>query len=222
MKTNPNSRSIRSRGAGRPYPAANDIRPRYASDSLMPRCDCSQSAAFTETTVEDITNAADVGKGTFFNYFPSKEELLTAFGDIRIGKIRVALEEIERGSEPVVEILRRLFIRLGEDPGRSPELARSMLLTMLSKDAVRLKFCTRFAQGHIIMSKIFKIAQKRGEVRRDVAAADLARSYKESYLGSLLAWSLTPSRDLASFSTRFRSFLVGRGGESQWNRKERQ
>ncbi len=28
------------------------------------------------TTVEDITNAADVGKGTFFNYFPSKEHIL--------------------------------------------------------------------------------------------------------------------------------------------------
>jgi len=207
MKTNPNSRSIRSRGAGRPL----SRRERHSAAVRQRLFDAAMrlfaERGFTETTVEDITNAADVGKGTFFNYFPSKEELLTAFGDIRIGKIRVALEEIERGSEPVVEILRRLFIRLGEDPGRSPELARSMLLTMLSKDAVRLKFCTRFAQGHIIMSKIFKIAQKRGEVRRDVAAADLARSYKESYLGSLLAWSLTPSTGLGpSFQRAFDHF----------------
>ena len=27
---------------------------------------------YLETTVEDITDAADVGKGTFFNYFPTK------------------------------------------------------------------------------------------------------------------------------------------------------
>src|SRR2546422_8324892 len=33
---------------------------------------------FAETTVEDITEAADVGKGTFFNYFPSKEHILLA------------------------------------------------------------------------------------------------------------------------------------------------
>src|SRR5437899_3870437 len=32
---------------------------------------------FFSTTVEDITEAADVGKGTFFNYFPSKEHVLT-------------------------------------------------------------------------------------------------------------------------------------------------
>src|SRR5205807_6036630 len=33
---------------------------------------------FAETTVEDITKAADVGKGTFFNYFPSKDHILLA------------------------------------------------------------------------------------------------------------------------------------------------
>ena len=31
---------------------------------------------FLETRVEDITSRADVGKGTFFNYFPSKEAIL--------------------------------------------------------------------------------------------------------------------------------------------------
>src|SRR6266702_91625 len=30
---------------------------------------------FAETTVEDITEAADVGKGTFFNYFPSHDHI---------------------------------------------------------------------------------------------------------------------------------------------------
>ena len=31
---------------------------------------------YLQTTVEDITEAADVGKGTFFNYFPTKEHVL--------------------------------------------------------------------------------------------------------------------------------------------------
>ncbi|HEV8383818.1 MAG TPA: helix-turn-helix domain-containing protein, partial [Candidatus Acidoferrales bacterium] len=34
-------------------------------------------------TVEDITEAADVGKGTFFNYFPSKEHVFEAFGEMQ-------------------------------------------------------------------------------------------------------------------------------------------
>ena len=35
-----------------------------------------RSRGFEETTIEEITEKADVAKGTFFNYFPRKEEVL--------------------------------------------------------------------------------------------------------------------------------------------------
>src|SRR5271157_4056974 len=41
---------------------------------------------FQETTVEDITEAADVGKGTFFNYFATKEHVLGVMAEIQLGK----------------------------------------------------------------------------------------------------------------------------------------
>ena len=47
---------------------------------------------FLETTVEDITEAADVGKGTFFNYFPSKDHILLAFGEMQLSKLEAAIE----------------------------------------------------------------------------------------------------------------------------------
>ena len=46
---------------------------------------------FSDTTVEDITNAADLGKGTFFNYFPSKDHLLLAFADMQLTKLQSSL-----------------------------------------------------------------------------------------------------------------------------------
>src|ERR1700740_1817220 len=59
-----------------------------------------------ETTVEDIPNAADLGKGTFFNYFPSKEHILLAFAEMQLGKLRSAFEEMRRTSEPMPNFLR--------------------------------------------------------------------------------------------------------------------
>src|SRR5260370_688972 len=47
---------------------------------------------FAETTVEDITESADVGKGTFFNYFPSKDHILLAFVEMQLGKLEAAIE----------------------------------------------------------------------------------------------------------------------------------
>src|SRR3989442_5437537 len=48
---------------------------------------------FAETTVEDITEAADVRKCTFFNYLPSQDHILTAFGEIQLAKLEVAIQK---------------------------------------------------------------------------------------------------------------------------------
>ena len=63
---------------------------------------------FLETTVEDITEAADVGKGTFFNYFRTKEHVLAAYGGERIAAVERALEKARSGSAPVLDVLGEL------------------------------------------------------------------------------------------------------------------
>src|SRR5678810_733372 len=50
-------------------------------------------------TVEDITEAADVGKGTFFNYFESKEHVFGVMAEIQLGKVKEALIRSEAGNE---------------------------------------------------------------------------------------------------------------------------
>ena len=123
---------------------------------------------FQDTTVEEITQAADVGKGTFFNYFPSKEELFNAFGEIRLGKVRSALEAAQQGREPIATILRRLELTLAEDPGRSGELARSIILTLLSSETVRTHGCARLKQAQVMLHSNFdsRTKARRGSSRR--------------------------------------------------------
>src|ERR1700746_4207500 len=70
---------------------------------------------FAETTVEDITNAADVGKGTFFNYFPSKDHILLAFGEMQLGKLEAAIELAGLTGEPIPDFLRSPGVRMTPD-----------------------------------------------------------------------------------------------------------
>jgi AcrR family transcriptional regulator len=42
---------------------------------------------YEQTKVADITQAAGVAKGTFFNYFPTKERVLLALGEQMLGKL---------------------------------------------------------------------------------------------------------------------------------------
>ncbi len=42
---------------------------------------------YEQTKVADITRAAGVAKGTFFNYFPTKERVLLALGEQMLGRL---------------------------------------------------------------------------------------------------------------------------------------
>src|SRR6266404_259413 len=82
---------------------------------------------YAETTVEDITEAADVGKGTFFNYFPTKEHILMAFAEMQLGKLRAAADEAREKNEPTRVFLRSLGARMTQEPIRNPSIIRILL-----------------------------------------------------------------------------------------------
>src|SRR5512133_1715893 len=67
---------------------------------------------FVATTVEDITNLADVGKGTFFNYFPSKEHVFAARARGQAEKVERFVAEARASTEPLGELIYRLAVSL--------------------------------------------------------------------------------------------------------------
>ena len=53
---------------------------------LRAAMDLFSKKGFELTTVEDITRAAHVAKGTFYNFFPKKEDVLLYFLDTEYAK----------------------------------------------------------------------------------------------------------------------------------------
>jgi len=59
---------------------------------------------FDGTTIEDITEAADVSKRSFFDYFPSKEEVVFAWQDSFADSLAAAVAE-RPADEPAVKVV---------------------------------------------------------------------------------------------------------------------
>lgn len=154
---------------------------------------------FLNTTVEDITEAADVGKGTFFNYFPSKGHVLQALAEIQLGNVAAALEDAREGQDAVQTVLFRLTKALTREPGHSPALVRSLLMAIHSSDAVRELVTARLASGRELLVELMEIGQGRGEVRRDFHAVEVSRIFQQQIFGMLMIWTLHPPADLQSW-----------------------
>jgi Transcriptional regulator len=152
---------------------------------------------FAAVTVEDITEAADVGKGTFFNYFPSKEHIFAAFGQLQVGKIKAAVERA-RGGAPAIEVWRELIPQLAEEPGRSRELVRAILVAVHSSDAVRELLREQLLEGRTALGELLALGQKQGAVRRDRPALELARMMQQMAFGTLMLWALHQSDEPAT------------------------
>ncbi|HEX4544878.1 MAG TPA: TetR/AcrR family transcriptional regulator [Candidatus Acidoferrum sp.] len=145
---------------------------------------------FTETTVEDITEAADVGKGTFFNYFPSKDHILLAFGEMQIGKLESAVEMARQTNEPMTAFAENLVARMTEEPMRNPAIIRAILQAYLSTTSVRAAMMDMQRRVLGLHTQMFQIGQERGEIRSDLAATQMAQVFRQTIFGTLLMWSL--------------------------------
>ena len=150
---------------------------------------------FMETTVEDITEAADVGKGTFFNYFPTKEHVLATYGAERLANVERALQRARARDGEVLDVVRDLMKGVGGGP-ESPALLRAIYAAHASRTDVRRELQARMDTARRLLAEIFKLAQQRGEMRQDLSASVLARLIQIVFHGVMCSWALHPSGTL--------------------------
>ena len=188
------SRTLASSSSDRRTRRSAELRERIFRSAL----DLFAQKGFLETTVEDITNAADVGKGTFFNYFPSKDHILLAFGEMQLARLREAVEEARQTNEPLPKFLRSLTTRMTEEPARNPDLIRVLLLAFLSNPDVRQAMLDLQTRVLALHSEMIQLGQERGEIRKDLAPIEIAQVFRQVIFGTLLIWSLYGNASLQS------------------------
>src|ERR1700685_3027216 len=155
---------------------------------------------FLETTVEDITEAADVGKGTFFNYFPTKEHILAEFGGQRTAAMERALQKARATEGPVLDVIRELVGDAVGQADKSAALLRAIFAAHASCTSVRDELVKRVHVARRILAQIFLLAQERGEIRRDISPSDLARMTQRIFMGVTMSWAIKPESTLRKTS----------------------
>ena len=151
---------------------------------------------FTATTIEDITQAADVGKGTFFNYFPSKEHVFGAFGELQVSKVAAAVADPRALAQPVHQVLREMVHALAEEPGRSPALVRALMVANLTSAPVRELMLRNLGRARRTLAGYFAGAQKRGTLRRGLEPEEVAGGMQRMFFGTMFMWAIDPSEKL--------------------------
>lgn len=150
---------------------------------------------FQNVTVEDITEFADVGKGTFFNYFASKDHVLSVMAEVQLARVREALEAAEAGKHSIRSILHTFVSKICDEPGRSPDLARAFLAAFLSS-TIREQLAQFMFDGRRMVARVLQLGQERGEIDPELRADQMALHLQQSILGTMLMWALHGEKSL--------------------------
>jgi AcrR family transcriptional regulator len=148
---------------------------------------------FGSTTIEAITNLADVGKGTFFNYFENKERVILMFGEKQLGRIQTFVDESFGSDSSLNVLIYRLAVSLTEEFGmNSAALFQSFITAAFTNDTVKERMSSGLAKGREVLAELVVERQQRGEIRGELAPAEVAQAFQRMLFGTMVVWSLNP------------------------------
>jgi TetR/AcrR family transcriptional regulator, cholesterol catabolism regulator len=143
-----------------------------------------------DVKVEEITERADVGKGTFFNYFPSKEHLLASLFAFKREQVAAAAEMMRQAKE-VKTMLKRFVHMAINDPKRTPTMVQSIFSAALVNPAVKEPFCALINEGRNTICVALERGQELGEVRKDIPAVEMAKFFQQVLFGTQGIWAMS-------------------------------
>lgn len=165
-----------------------------------------RSQGFSATSVEQITQQADVGKGTFYNYFPTKEAVVLEFSrrswqDINeMGRQKPSLSTRQR--------LGNLLQAWAEFMIKDREIA---WITVRSREGADYDLSLHYG-----LLAILTVGQQNGEISREYDPVFLAESLEGMMVQHFIRWFVSGTGNLHEESNHALSVFLDGLSENKW------
>lgn len=149
-----------------------------------------QTQGYESTTMEQIAEEVDISKVTLYNYFPSKEAIVSEFFQRMSHQfVDLVLEVLEKQPTTRMKIF-ELFRQQFEWNARYRELLQVYFVHQFQS---MLKPETYQGSGlDIVLAQIIRYGQEKGEIRNDLTIEYLAKHLEMMYVMQFLVWILEP------------------------------
>jgi AcrR family transcriptional regulator len=148
--------------------------------------------ALDDATVQEITDMADLGKGTFFNYFPSKEHIVPALVRERMRQLAKMIEQVKLGQLSARKALVTQFTTIWRQQSPAESwftFYSSFLRSLTHNEEIREAVAERNEVYIHHFEALVAIGQERGEFRTDYTATTLSTYINRLMFGlGIVSW----------------------------------
>ena len=144
-----------------------------------------EEKGFENASIEDITERADVSKGTFFNHFTNKEGLLAGIAEEEVEDILSYAEEELKDISGSIKKINLVMRQLLEDAIPYLHLTGRVVFSSI----INTSECpSPFFKINLLLGGLVEEGQKSGEITDRFASGDIVTSILGSYFGVIFKW----------------------------------
>lgn len=143
---------------------------------------------YDETTVDEIVAKADIAKGTFFNYFPAKENILDHLGQQRVVMMEQLLDTELQDCQNAKDKINRLYLVLAKANEKEKEQTALVVTQLIKVIARTKKDVNSTIQFQHLLQSIIEEGQQNGEFDQAVNARYVADILSSIYFTVLFMW----------------------------------
>lgn len=131
---------------------------------------------FHQVNIREIYKKSGISPSTIYRYFPSKEDLLFAILDEKIGEIGALVREHIKGIESAREVLRKIFWVTMDYYDRNPGVAVTAFITVPMRAWMKERSYRR-EDASAILAEVVRRARERGEIDPSLRTAQILDQY---------------------------------------------
>jgi TetR/AcrR family transcriptional regulator, cholesterol catabolism regulator len=149
---------------------------------------------FATTTIDDITERADVAKGTFFNYFPRKEAVLGYLSEQRLVELEAGAEAIFSAPTPAREKLMAIYLHAAEAYEGERDLSRFVINELMSRAFDVTGDDSHGKRWNVLIHRALELGRASGELRGDADPLRVSEVLTGVYYATVYTWvNCTPT-----------------------------
>lgn len=192
----------RDEGVSGPGPVNDGERPRIGRAPATTHGEISHVAlrlfrdrGFDNTSIDDIAEAAGIGRRTFFRYFPSKSDLPWGDFDVLLDRMRRHLASLP-ADMPLIEALRLAIIEFNRFPASDLPLHRERMWLLLNVPALFAHSSLRYADWRQVIAEF--VAARSRVAPEDYEPQSVAWACLGLCLAAYEQWLAHEDADLAT------------------------
>ncbi len=144
---------------------------------------------FEKTSIEELARKAGIGKGTIYTYFQTKTEIFHAFCEEQLEFIHTELANKTDVDAPLIDQLMTIYMGEFRHVTHNKEFGRLFMQQIVFPQEIEQIKAQEIDNKWInLVFSVYKRAQDRNELRKDIDLLFIAGHFYGLYIMSVSAW----------------------------------